>query len=270
MHYPPRGRSIAMLLMIKEVKEALQSGKLVMRPFFEDSLQATTYDANLGCEFFIPNGKEGKLGGGGPSTVVLKAGQFALFMTEEYFELALDIAGHIGPKASVARLGGLLLHGTEIDPGFKGHLRFGFYNASPQDLVLEAGKPICQIEFYQLRAKVPEAPPENKDLIEGRIPLEDKRLLMRYDREGLPALSQKVTELTRDVGELSHSVGKLTDNVGTLSTRMKELREDIRAEITNARDDSNKAVSRLSSCFWAGFYTILALLITILITLALK
>ena len=34
----------------------------------------------------------------------------------------------IGMRSALARMGLILLHGMQIDPGFEGHLRFGLYN----------------------------------------------------------------------------------------------------------------------------------------------
>jgi len=237
-----------MLMTDKDIQEAVSTGELEIEPFSASALQGTTYDAAIGREFFIPDGPQG-IFGETASTIPLKAGQFALFMTKERFKLPPDIAGHIGPKASVARTGGMLLHGTEIDPGFKGHLRFGFYNASPQQMIIEHGQSICQIEFYRLHEAATKLPEENPDLVAGRIPAADKNLLVKYDCEGLPGLSQKVTEMSRAVGALTE--------------RMKDLREDLRREIESVQNE-------MRTYFWPAFITVMFGTIAILIAIILK
>ena len=97
----------------------------------------------------------------------------------------------------------ILLHGMQIDPGFEGYLRFGLYNASPRKITLDYGDDICMIEFHKLSGKATRPAPRNEDLIEGKIPENDRQFLRTMETTSLSSVSQDLRTMSKSVDTLS-------------------------------------------------------------------
>ncbi len=191
-----------MLMTDGEIKQATQSGRLVIGDYDGAQLQPCAYDARAGKEALV-SGNDQLIDLPKAKSVTLKAGDFALIMTHESFKLPNDIAGHIGMKSSWARRGLVLLAGIQIDPGFEGHLRLGFYNSSLRRLTIDYLDEICTIEFHQLSKDVEKPIGPIPDLKEGRIPDTDKAFLRELETLSL-------SDLSRDMRSLSQSVKTAT------------------------------------------------------------
>lgn len=82
---------------------------------------------------------------------VLHPGEFVLANTIERVELPPYLAGQLGGKSSLGRLG-LVIHATAgfIDPGFQGTLTLELSNVATMPIRLRYGMKICQITFWML------------------------------------------------------------------------------------------------------------------------
>ncbi len=114
-----------MLLSDKSIKEAINSGKIVITPYFEDCVQPSSIDIHLDSKFLLFNrAKHGvidvkqkqdelmtsvEIKDGEP--FMLHPGEFVLGSTLESIKLPSDIAGRIEGKSSLGRLG-LLIHSS--------------------------------------------------------------------------------------------------------------------------------------------------------------
>lgn len=78
---------------------------------------------------------------------VIKPGEFALLITEEYVNMPFDLMGFITVKFTYKKLGLINISGFHVDPGYQGRIIFSVYNAGPNDILLRKGSPIFMIFF---------------------------------------------------------------------------------------------------------------------------
>ena len=191
-----------MLMTDGEIREALGTGKMAIGNYDESRLEPCSYDARLGGQALISR-DYALVDLTKANSVTLRAGDFALVLTEESFQLPLDMAAHIGMKSVLARRGLMLLAGMQIDPGFKGHLRLGLYNASGRAITVDYLDPICMIEFHALSRRAERGPGVFPDLERGRIPEPDKAFLRELETTSLSAVQEELRVLSRNVAVLT-------------------------------------------------------------------
>jgi len=119
------------------------------------------YEMGLGTEAFITSSDRTKQIRKHGDQVRIPLGQFGLLITEEEIDLPLNILAFISIKASKKMTGLVNVSGFHVDPGFRGKLKFSVYNAGADPIVLDVGKPLFPIWFYEL-------PEENADPYNGR------------------------------------------------------------------------------------------------------
>ena len=193
-----------MIMRDVEIKEAIQKRSIVITPYETTRLKGASYDLTLGCEALVSKQDEKILLDKPGTHFTLNAGDFALVLTRETVKFPLDIAGEIGMRSSHARVGLILLHGMQVDPGYEGHLRFGLFNASPRKITLDYCDEICMIEFHKLVGAAETPARRNEDLVIGRIPESDRQFLRSLETTSL-------SDLATTVKSLSQSVQSLTD-----------------------------------------------------------
>lgn len=191
-----------MLMTDGEIREALETGKMAIGNYDESRLEPCSYDARLGRQALVSR-DYALVDLESVHSVTLYPGEFALVITEESFRLPLDMAGHIGMKSGLARRGLNLLAGLQIDPGFDGHLRLGFYNASGRPITLDYLDPICMIEFHHLARQATRSVGPFPDLQQGVIPESDKAYLRDLESSSLSEIQSELRTLTRNVVTLT-------------------------------------------------------------------
>jgi dCTP deaminase len=77
-------------------------------------------------------------------------GQFAFLLTEENVEIPSYALGFISIRARYKFKGLVNVSGFHVDPGWKGRLVFGIYNAGPSPIVLSRGSEIFLIWYADL------------------------------------------------------------------------------------------------------------------------
>lgn len=148
------------------IAEMLASGMLVIDPLLDrQQIQPSSVDLRLDGSFrvFVRHNKEVidpfeataelteplfiEEGG----VFILHPGEFVLANTIERVELPGTIAGQLGGKSSLGRLG-LVIHATAgfIDPGFKGTITLELSNVAMMPIKLRYGMKIAQISFWML------------------------------------------------------------------------------------------------------------------------
>lgn len=193
-----------MLMTDFEIKDAIKSKQIEIKPFDLEKLQGASYDFAIGGESLVSRSdKKILLEPKSSVNLNLEAGDFALVLTKEYIKLPLDVTGVIGMRSSLARKGLILLAGMQIDPGFEGHLRFGLYNASPRRITLDYDDDLCMIEFHRLSRSVDHPPPRIRELMEGKIPETDRDFLRSLETTSLSELRQDLRTLTQSVNTLT-------------------------------------------------------------------
>jgi dCTP deaminase len=153
------------LLSDRDLRTALDEGRLGLDPFDETMLQPSSIDIRLDRYFRIfanhrhtaidPAERQDDLTElvepKGDEPFILHPGEFVLGSTLEVISLGDDLAARIEGKSSLGRLG-LLTHSTAgfIDPGFSGHVTLELSNVANLPIKLYPGMKIGQICVLQL------------------------------------------------------------------------------------------------------------------------
>jgi len=147
------------------IGEALESGRIVIDPLGDNSIQPSSVDLRLGSSFRVfRNHTLGyidlKSDLAGLTTLVeaedddpfiLHPGEFVLGSTLERVVLPDDLVGRLEGKSSLGRLG-LLIHSTAgfVDAGFDGQLTLELSNVANLPITLYPGMRIGQISFQRM------------------------------------------------------------------------------------------------------------------------
>jgi dCTP deaminase len=154
------------LLSDRDLRKALESGRLKIDPFDPAMVQPSSVDVRLDRFFRVfdnskythidPKLRQDELTSlvekdGDDDPFVLHPGEFVLASTFELFTLPDDLAGRLEGKSSLGRLG-LLTHSTAgfIDPGFSGHITLELSNVANLPITLWPGMKIGQLCLFQL------------------------------------------------------------------------------------------------------------------------
>lgn len=84
------------------------------------------------------------------NTIVIPPGQFAFLLTEEEVTVPPGAIALISMRAGLKFKGLINVSGFHVDPGFKGKLLFGVYNAGPSPIVLQKLQELFLIVYADL------------------------------------------------------------------------------------------------------------------------
>ena len=154
-----------MLLSDRDLREEVESGRLVLDPFDDVMVQPSSIDVRLDRFFRVFNNTRythidpavqqddltSLVEPADGEPFVLHPGEFVLGSTFELVTLPDDLAGRLEGKSSLGRLG-LLTHSTAgfIDPGFSGHITLELSNVANLPLTLWPGMKIGQLCLFRL------------------------------------------------------------------------------------------------------------------------
>ena len=225
-----------MVLSDRSIREALDSGHVVVDPLGEGCIQPASVDIRIDRHirvFLAPEeysvvDVRTNLDGitrpdeiPDPAPYVLAPGEFILANTIENVELPDDVVARLEGKSSLGRLG-LMVHATAgyIDPGFKGQLTLEISNVARARISIFYGMKIGQISF--LRLTTPADNPYGSGALgskyQGQLGPTPSRLHLDYDaagRQGRPYAAE-ATELRLwlDESEYEGSVARLARVAG--------------------------------------------------------
>jgi dCTP deaminase len=153
------------LLSDRDLKAAIDDGRLVIDPYDPAMVQPSSIDVRLDRYFRVfenhryphidPAEQQDELTRMVETTAgepfILHPGEFVLGSTYETITLADDIASRLEGKSSLGRLG-LLTHSTAgfIDPGFSGHVTLELSNVATLPIKLWPGMKIGQVCVIKL------------------------------------------------------------------------------------------------------------------------
>jgi dCTP deaminase len=154
-----------MLLSDRDIRAAVEAGRLVLDPWDDGLLQPSSVDVRLDRYFRVFNNSQYThidpaqqqddlttlVEPKGDEPFVLHPGEFVLGSTLEVVTLPDDLAGRLEGKSSLGRLG-LLTHSTAgfIDPGFTGHITLELSNVANLPITLWPGMKIGQLCLFRL------------------------------------------------------------------------------------------------------------------------
>jgi deoxycytidine triphosphate deaminase len=240
------------ILTDAQIEQLVAAGELIRHETFERrGLDACSYDVRVG--------RKGIVGGQGQEVDLAERpmevgpGAYAAVISEEKVKLPRNVVARINSKRSFSYEGIALLTGTQVDPGYEGHLLFAFYNASSRRFVVRRGRAICSLVFEALESDVTRPKASDPDLLRGDFPDKfvneianmevlswaqlsehvkhiDKiakdilELRAKYENvlEPIKVLTQNVDNLTQDVNKLSGSIATVSKDVGGLERATSE------------------------------------------------
>ena len=225
-----------MVLSDRSIREALDSGHIVVDPLGEGCIQPASVDIRIDRnirvflapeEYSVVDVRTNLDGITKPSEIpdpapyVLEPGEFILANTIENVELPDDVVARLEGKSSLGRLG-LMVHATAgyIDPGFKGQLTLEISNVARARISIFYGMKIGQISF--LRLSTPAENPYGSGALgskyQGQLGPTPSRLHLDYEPVGRQSRSyaSETTELRRwlEESEYAGSVAKLARVAG--------------------------------------------------------
>ncbi|MCS6957968.1 MAG: dCTP deaminase [Aquificaceae bacterium] len=155
-----------MILSDRTIKDLIASGRLLIEPYREENVQASSVDLTLSGELLFYKSEcidikkpilttekiiipeEG---------VLIPPKAFMLATTEEYIKLPEDITAFVEGRSSLGRLGLFIENAGWVDAGFEGQITLELYNANSAPIRIYRGVRICQIVLARLdqRAEKP-------------------------------------------------------------------------------------------------------------------
>jgi dCTP deaminase len=157
------------VLADRDIRAAIESGDVVIRPYDGRDLQPSSVDLHLDRRFRVfRNNRYPYIDVRAPQpdltemlqvaddeAFVLHPGEFVLGQTLEWVELPNDLVARLEGKSSLGRLG-LLIHSTAgyVDPGWKGNLTLELSNVANLPIALYSGMKIGQISFFRMSSPV--------------------------------------------------------------------------------------------------------------------
>ena len=158
-----------MILSDRDIRSALEAGRIVIEPFSGDSVQPSSVDLHLDRRFRVfrnsrypyidvrqdqPDLTE-LVEIEEEQPFILHPGEFVLGSTLERVSLPDDLVARLEGKSSLGRLG-LLIHSTAgyVDPGWDGNLTLELSNVANLPITLYYGMKIGQISFQQMSSPV--------------------------------------------------------------------------------------------------------------------
>ncbi len=208
-----------MALSGEEILKYVNANQIITRNFEEKCLEPASYDIRLGYEGITSSVKK-KINIEDLGYMAIEPGEFAVFMSLEYFEIPNDIVGNIGMKSKYARRGLILLVGLQIDPGFKGYLTLRMFNTSTQKVVLSFGDKIGMVQFIKLNvpAKKPYSGPYQEQLM---IPPEDITHIIESEGMTMGNVIKSLQGLITSITDLKNSQENLSKDWEKHEARME-------------------------------------------------
>ena len=157
------------VLSDRDIRAALQGGRVRIDPYDPSCLQPSSVDLHLDREFRVfRNNRYPYIDVRTPQPdltelvsvaddepFILHPGEFVLGQTLEWVELPDDLVARLEGKSSLGRLG-LLIHSTAgyVDPGWKGNLTLELSNVANLPIALYFGMKIGQISFFRMTSQI--------------------------------------------------------------------------------------------------------------------
>lgn len=148
-----------MILSDGELREYLETKKLVVEPLEEIQIQPASIDIRLGDTFCVIDDSANSVirldDEINYKTIqqdryILLPGQFVLATTMENVALPNDLTAFVEGRSSLGRLGLFIQNAGWVDPGFEGEITLELFNASRLAIELQAGCRVGQLVFAKM------------------------------------------------------------------------------------------------------------------------
>lgn len=183
------------------MKRLIESKELIIEPLDAGCLQPASIDLRAGRQVMkspILEDTQGKVVDlAKEKRTKILPGQFVAVLTLERLSLPNNICGRMGLRSSYARRGLISFHGTQVDPGFSGHLVVPIINMGPEPITLQYGKPFGTLELNYLET-ASSKPYSGEYQNQDDFSLDDKNFILRARMAG----RSEILQLIQDVAEL--------------------------------------------------------------------
>ena len=155
-----------MILPDIEIQSLLESGELVIKPLYDDTIRENGVDLRIGSEIAFPvvNGEVIDPTKDNPAKhfsireipddgIIVPGNTSILLVTEEYIKMPRDVAALCGLRSSIARWG-FVAPPTLIDAGFEGQLTIEVVWTRPAPVRLYKGIRFLHVVFFRLEGDV--------------------------------------------------------------------------------------------------------------------
>lgn len=134
--------------------EKLLANQSVVRGFDPAQVDVNAYNLRMGSVYFKTadesGAHQGKVTLSPKQCFIIPPGQFAYLLTKEAIEVPNDAMAFISMRTRIKYQGLINVSGFHVDPGYKGHLIYAVYNASPSPVQLCENDPAFKIWFCSL------------------------------------------------------------------------------------------------------------------------
>ena len=135
--------------------ELHEAGSRFIDPFREDSLEPASYDVHLHWRLLVSptrreKGRIVNLNDEPNGRFMIDTGRLVGVLTEEKFDMPLDLSARFGLRSEFTRKGLVAFAGIQIDPGFQGRLAMSLFHTGPEPIELVNGKKMFSVEFHRL------------------------------------------------------------------------------------------------------------------------
>ena len=134
----------------------LDEKSLIISPLSEEQIQPASVEIRLGNTFSVVDDtlsgiitldSQIKYKSITADTYLILPGQFVLATTMEYFELPDNMTAFVESRSSLGHMGLFIQNAGRVDPGFKGEITLGLFNANRCAIELKSGRRIGQLVF---------------------------------------------------------------------------------------------------------------------------
>ena len=132
-----------------------EAGSRFITPFREDSLEPASYDMHLYWKLLVSptrreKGRIVNLNEEVNDTFLIDTGRLVGVLTEEEFNMPLDLSARFGLRSEFTRRGLVAFAGIQVDPGFTGRLAMSLFHTGPEPIELVNGQRMFSVEFHRL------------------------------------------------------------------------------------------------------------------------
>ncbi len=144
-------------LVNHQILHALKQGIISIEPLAPRNVRAAAVDLTLSDTVQNADGGTVKISHG--KGFLLEPGRTVIATTHEHIEFPFDYFGRIGIVDRLGDLGIIGSHAFQVEPGFRGHLRFCLFNAGGVSSRLRPRDAIISLEIARLSAAPSGRPP---------------------------------------------------------------------------------------------------------------
>ena len=132
-----------------------KAGSRFITPFREDSLEPASYDMHLHWRLLVSptrreRGRIVNLNDEPNSRFLIDTGRLVGVLTEEEFDMPLDLSARFGLRSEFTRRGLVAFAGIQVAPGFRGRLAMSLFHTGPEPIELINGQKMFSVEFHRL------------------------------------------------------------------------------------------------------------------------